>query len=58
MDRDQFIRKHAEEFFQKEDKDFYDFEGLTIYHMTIYITALRCLIIASFIKFKSLSGKR
>ncbi|XP_053409096.1 uncharacterized protein LOC123560719 isoform X2 [Mercenaria mercenaria] len=27
MDRDQCIRRHAEEVFQKEDKDFYDFEA-------------------------------
>ncbi|XP_045209891.2 chitin synthase chs-2-like [Mercenaria mercenaria] len=27
MDRDQCIRKHAEEVFQKEDEDFYDFEA-------------------------------
>ncbi|XP_060583228.1 chitin synthase chs-1-like [Ruditapes philippinarum] len=27
MDRDQCVRKHAEQVFQKEDKDFYDFEA-------------------------------
>jgi hypothetical protein len=40
MDRDQCVRKHAEQVFQKKDNDFYDFEGLTIYIMKIYLTDL------------------